>query len=173
MLQWLGLHLPLQGVWVWSLVGKLGSPMTHGQKTKTETKHYCNKFNRDFKNGPHKKRFLKKLLVIAIFLNMVFTYILGSLQNSQREAQFASDPAVSETPAPSSHWRCSVACFHNTRGLSVPRSKNSWRPSKHPIPMNVLPKGNWNDQLNLFSVFIANLWIFFMFYSMFQCVRLS
>ena len=77
--------------------------MTHGQKTKTETKHYCNKFNRDFKNVLHKKRFLKKLLVIAIFLNMVFTYILGSLQNSQREAQFASDPAVSETPAPSSH----------------------------------------------------------------------
>ena len=34
--QWLGLHLPVQGVQVQSLVRKLGSPMPHGRKTKTE-----------------------------------------------------------------------------------------------------------------------------------------
>ena len=33
--QWLRLPLPMQGVWVWSLVGELRSHMPHGQKTKT------------------------------------------------------------------------------------------------------------------------------------------
>lgn len=67
-LQWLGLHLPLQGVRVWSLVGKLGSPMTHGQKIKTETKQYCNKFKRDFKNGPHKKILKNNVLFFPLWL---------------------------------------------------------------------------------------------------------
>ena len=30
--------------------------MSLGQKTKTKQKQYCNKFNKDFKNGPHKKK---------------------------------------------------------------------------------------------------------------------
>ena len=33
--QWLGLRLPMQGVWVRSLVGEIRSHMPHGQKTKT------------------------------------------------------------------------------------------------------------------------------------------
>ena len=33
--QWLRLHLPMQGVWVWSLVGELRSHMPHGRETKT------------------------------------------------------------------------------------------------------------------------------------------
>ena len=140
--QWLRLCLSMQGGKFDPLLGNSCPTCFIAKIKRTRQKQCCNKFNRDFKNGPHKKRFLKKLLVIAIFLNIVFTYILGSLQNFQREVQFASDPAVSETPAPSSHRRCSAACCHNTRGLSVPQSKNSWRPSKHPIPMNVLPKGN-------------------------------
>ena len=33
--QWLGLHLPMQGVLIQSLVGELRSHMACGQKTKT------------------------------------------------------------------------------------------------------------------------------------------
>ena len=33
--QWLGLHLPMQGVWVQFLVRELRSQMLHGQKTRT------------------------------------------------------------------------------------------------------------------------------------------
>ena len=60
--QWLGLCLPLQGVWVPSLVGKLRCHMPHGQKAKQNSrklfvsikqKQYCNKFNKDVKNGSH------------------------------------------------------------------------------------------------------------------------
>ena len=52
--QWLGLHLPTQGVQVQTLVSKLRSHMSHGQKKKTKTqnikqKQYCNKFNKDLK----------------------------------------------------------------------------------------------------------------------------
>ena len=36
MIQWLRLHLPMQGVWVQSLVGELRSHMSLGQKTKTQ-----------------------------------------------------------------------------------------------------------------------------------------
>ena len=42
--QWLGLHLPMQGP----------------KKQNTKQKQYCNKFNKDFKNGPHQKKNLKK-----------------------------------------------------------------------------------------------------------------
>ena len=45
--------LPVQGVWVQSLIRKLRSHMPQGQKTKTKQKRYCNKFNKDFKNHPH------------------------------------------------------------------------------------------------------------------------
>ena len=43
---------------VQSLVKELRSHMPRGQKNKTEAikqKQYCNKFNKAFKNGPHKK----------------------------------------------------------------------------------------------------------------------
>ena len=60
--QWLRICLPMQGVWVRSLVGELRSHMPHGQKNQNiKQKQYCNKFNKDFKNCPHqKKKNLKK-----------------------------------------------------------------------------------------------------------------
>ena len=49
------------GVQVPSLVGELRSHMSPGQKNQNiKQKQYCNKFNKDFKNGAHKKR--KQLL---------------------------------------------------------------------------------------------------------------
>ena len=52
--QWL--RLPMQGVWVRSLVGELGSHMPRGQKNQNiKQKQCCNTFNKDFKNGPHQK----------------------------------------------------------------------------------------------------------------------
>ena len=50
----------MQGVQIQSLVGELRSYMPWGQKTKTKQKQYCNKFNKDFKNGLHQKKNLKK-----------------------------------------------------------------------------------------------------------------
>ena len=46
--------------------------MPHGQKKKNKTKNikqkqYSNKFNKDFKNGPHQKKKLKKK-VCSIYL---------------------------------------------------------------------------------------------------------
>ena len=56
MVQWLRLDLPKQGAWVQSLVREMRSHMPHGQKYQNiKQKQYCNKFNEDFKNGPHKK----------------------------------------------------------------------------------------------------------------------
>ena len=53
----LAVHRPMQGVRVRSLVGELRSHMPRGQKTKTiKQKQYSNKFNKDFKNGPHPKK---------------------------------------------------------------------------------------------------------------------
>ena len=40
-----------------SLTGKLRSHILHGTKKKTRIqKQNCNKFNKDFKNGPHQKK---------------------------------------------------------------------------------------------------------------------
>ena len=65
--QWLGLHLPMQGVWVWSLVEELRSHMPHGQKKEKKKnqnikqKRYCNKFNKDLKKMVNiKKKPLEK-----------------------------------------------------------------------------------------------------------------
>ena len=58
--QWLYLHLSMQGVWVWSLVGELRSHMPHGWKDqKHKQKQYCNRFNKHFKNESHQKIFMK------------------------------------------------------------------------------------------------------------------
>ena len=52
--QWLRLPLPMQGVQVPSLVGELRRHLPCGQKPKHKTqKQYCDKFNKDFKNGLH------------------------------------------------------------------------------------------------------------------------
>ena len=51
---WSRLHFPMQAVWVQSLVRELGSHRPQGQKNQhIKQKQYCNKFNKDFKNGPH------------------------------------------------------------------------------------------------------------------------
>ena len=54
--QWSGLRLPMQGVQVRSLVGELRSHMPQNM----ERKQCCDKFNKDFKNGPHQIKSLKK-----------------------------------------------------------------------------------------------------------------
>ena len=52
--------LPMQGVPVQFLVRELRSHIPCGQKTKNiEQKQYCNKFNKDFKNGPLKNHVKK------------------------------------------------------------------------------------------------------------------
>ena len=56
------LHLLMQGEQVQSLVGELRPHMLQGQKNQSaKQKQYCNKFNKDSKNGLHqKKKNLKK-----------------------------------------------------------------------------------------------------------------
>ena len=52
----------MQEVQVSSLIGELRYHMSLGQKNQNiRQKQYCNKFNKDFKNGPHQnKKILKK-----------------------------------------------------------------------------------------------------------------
>ena len=56
----------MQGVQVWYLVGSQDPAclMVKISKKKTKRnikqKQYCNKFNKDFKNGPHQESFFKK-----------------------------------------------------------------------------------------------------------------
>ena len=60
-------HLPTQGVRVRSLLRELRSHMPCGQKIKQ--KQYCKKFNKDFKNGPHQKKKVRKPWSKRNFLN--------------------------------------------------------------------------------------------------------
>ena len=58
--QWLRLHLPMQGVQVWFLSG---SYIPHAWRVKKpkhkKTEAYCSKFNKNFKNGLYQKIFNK------------------------------------------------------------------------------------------------------------------
>ena len=54
---WLRLHLPMRGV-DWGYVGSIshqGAKILHASwsKNQNKQKQYCNKFNKDLKNGPH------------------------------------------------------------------------------------------------------------------------
>ena len=52
--QWLRLCLPMEWMWVQSLVRELSSSQDLQPKNQTiKQKQYCNKFNKDFKSGPH------------------------------------------------------------------------------------------------------------------------
>ena len=58
--QLLRLHRPMQGTQGRSLVKELRSHthMPWGQKSENvKQKQYCNKLNKDFKNGPHRKKY--------------------------------------------------------------------------------------------------------------------
>ena len=75
--QWLRLHLPMQGVRDHSLVRELRSHMPHRQKAKKyKQKQYCNKFNRDFKMVHIKKKILKKYTYI---IDRFFGYKNGNV----------------------------------------------------------------------------------------------
>ena len=51
----------MKGVWVRGPGGELRSHMPLSQKNQNlKQKQYCNKFNKDFKNGLHLKKKLKK-----------------------------------------------------------------------------------------------------------------
>ena len=65
MVQWLRLDLPKQWVWVQFLVRELRRLIDQKKKKQPNTKQeqYCNKFNKEFKNGPYQKRKLKKEFV--------------------------------------------------------------------------------------------------------------
>ena len=53
-----GLHLPMQGVWIWPLVWKLRSHLPHGQKPEHKQQNQCciHKLSNDIKTGPHPKK---------------------------------------------------------------------------------------------------------------------
>ena len=59
------------------------SSMPHDQEKKNEHKQqnqYCNKLNRDFKNGPHKKKIVKKTNLCA-FKTRAYFITIGSRRN--------------------------------------------------------------------------------------------
>ena len=65
---------PMQGAQVQSLFGELRPHMPWGPKPKNvKQRQYCDKFNKDFKNGPHKKKSLKTLKTIGSLLNKPYT----------------------------------------------------------------------------------------------------
>ena len=66
--QWLRLHVSMSSTSGWE--AKIPHdlrwiPHAWRQKKKTNQKQYCNKFNTGFKNGPHKKKNLKKGGVVS------------------------------------------------------------------------------------------------------------
>ena len=64
--QWLKLGLPMQGVWVRSLVRELRSTCLVAKRPQQKTKEYCNKFNKAFKNGPPKIKLKKKRTALPL-----------------------------------------------------------------------------------------------------------
>ena len=78
------LCLPMQGLWVQSLVEELRSHMPHNKNTKHKAEAYCNKFNKDFKNGPHQKKLHSALhIYILLFFHCLVVLSCPALCNSK------------------------------------------------------------------------------------------
>ena len=90
-IQWLRLHLPVWEVQVWSPVREPGSCMPHSPKKPThkqkpehkQQKQHCNKFNKDFKNGPHQTKQSKKRERVILKT--------GTFETSGRQQHWVSD----------------------------------------------------------------------------------
>ena len=62
----------MKGVRVQFLVGELTPHMLRAQKTQNiKQKQHCNKFTKDFKNGPHKNNLKNIFILKKIKLNSV------------------------------------------------------------------------------------------------------
>ena len=57
---WLTFQRPMKWVWIESQVRELRFHLPRGQKKKKMMQKYCNKFNKDFKNGPCEENLFKK-----------------------------------------------------------------------------------------------------------------
>ena len=77
--------LPMQGVWVRSLVRELRSHMPHGKKQNAKQKQYCNKFNKDFKKVRIKNKKQKKKLMMfgGIRGEEVYCYCSSDFRSQQ------------------------------------------------------------------------------------------
>ena len=62
MVQWLKLHLPMQGLQVWSPVWELRSHVSWPKHQNIKHKLSLYKFKKDFKNDPHAKKKTKNTL---------------------------------------------------------------------------------------------------------------
>ena len=58
--QWLGLHLPMQGMGLIAMQGGKTPCPSRQNNQKITQKQYCNKLKKDFKNCPYPKKNLKK-----------------------------------------------------------------------------------------------------------------
>ena len=100
MVQWLGVHLPIQGVGVLSLVGELRFHLPHDQKNQNVgQKQYCNKISKDFKDVPREKMFL------LLFSRSVMSSSLWphGLQHARLPCPSPS-PGVCSNSCPLSWW---------------------------------------------------------------------
>ena len=64
--QHLTLCLPMQWVQVQSLVGETEIPGLTAEKQNIKQKQYCNRFNKDFRNGPHQKNLKRFCLSVPL-----------------------------------------------------------------------------------------------------------
>ena len=66
-IQWLRLHLPMQGVRVRSLVWEVRSYVLCSPRNENvKQKRNSSKFNKDFKNEVHQKKILKKYMRVCL-----------------------------------------------------------------------------------------------------------
>ena len=97
-------RLPGQGVQVRSLVRELGSgmPWQPGNRN-IKQKKYCNKFKKDFKNGPHQNNLKKNKAYPFFFLCAVS--VLGVVLLAHRTSPAKASHSRFQTRVPSGEWQ--------------------------------------------------------------------
>ena len=119
--QWLRLCLPMQRGWKGSTPGQ-GSKVPHASQPKnpnTKQKQYCNKFNKDVKNSPHKKKILENhcMLVICLMRSCFNSLWGGCLSRHQGAGQGEAGP-----------WPGSLQPAEGSSQLSCCPVMISWNP---------------------------------------------
>ena len=157
-LQWLGVYLPMQGGVGW--IPGWGAKIPHAlrpkkQNIKQKQKQYCNKFNKNLKNGPHKG--FSEVVVVQSF-SSVWLFVTPWTAACQASLSFIISQSLFklmsiESMMPSNHL---ILCcpllllpsvFSSIRGFSCESALHRW-PKYWSFSFSISPSNDYSGLIS-------------------------
>ena len=123
MVQWLRLHLPMKGVWIWPPFGELESHMPCGQKTKTRNRSSIVTNSMTLENAPHQKNIFLKNHPFFLLLQPLLSIVPASAAYESQSGSFSLEKHKKQKETKSKHSLAPSnllkTCLHNWISFSL------------------------------------------------------